>query len=209
MRMLVVDDHEYTREGIIRILSENFETTKIARGGSYEEALGHVQTGKWDIIILDINLPGKSGLEVIQSIRTIDKDVPILILSMVPISQYIRRVVEAGASGYLTKGEPAEELLKAVRTLTRGMKYFSPDVQQELPMLLDETIERPRHEVLSNRELAVLQGLAEGKSVKEIASQYQLTTSTVHSYRKRIITKLRFKSHLDLVRYALKNEIVR
>ena len=209
MRILVIDDHEYTREGIIRILSDNFEVTKIARGGSYEDAMGHLQSGKWDIIVLDINLPGKSGLEVIRSIRAKDKDVPILILSMVPISQYVKRVIEAGASGYLTKGEPAEELIKAVRMLARGMKYFSPDVQQELPSLIDETIERPRHEALSNRELAVLQGLAEGKSIKEIASQYQLTTSTVHSYRKRIITKLRFKSHLDLVRYALKNEIVR
>jgi two-component system invasion response regulator UvrY len=209
MRILVVDDHEYTREGIIRILSDNFETSKIGRGKSYEEAMEQAHSGKWDIIVLDINLPGKSGLEVIRSIRAIDKDVPILILSMVPISQYVRRVIEAGASGYLTKGEPAEELLKAVRMLVRGMKYFSPDVQQELPSLIDESVERPRHEVLSNRELAVLKGIAEGKSVKEIASQYQLTTSTVHSYRKRIITKLHFKSHLDLVRYALKNEIVR
>jgi two-component system, NarL family, invasion response regulator UvrY len=209
MKILVVDDHEFTREGIIRILSDNFETTKIARAGSYDEAMEHVRTGKWDILILDISLPGKSGLEIIHSVRAVDKDVPILILSMVPVSQYIRRVVEAGASGYLTKGEPAEELLKAVRTLTRGLKYFSPDVQQELPSLIDEITERSRPEVLSDRELAVLQGLAEGKSVKEIASQYKLTASTVHSYRKRIIAKLRIKSNLDLVRYALKNEIVR
>lgn len=208
MKILVVDDHEFTREGIIRILSDNFGTTKIGRGGSFEEAMQHVRSGKWDIIVLDINLPGKSGLEVLRSIRAIDKDVPILVLSMVPISQYIRRIIEAGATGYMTKGEPAEELLKAFRMLTHGMKYFSPDVQQELPSLIDETIERPKHEVLSDRELAVLQGLAEGKSIKEIAGQYQLTASTVHSYRKRIIAKLRFKSHLDLVRYALKNEIV-
>jgi DNA-binding NarL/FixJ family response regulator len=208
MRILIVDDHEYTREGIGRILSENFDVTKVAHVGTYELAMEHMKTGTWDLVVLDINLAGKSGLEVLQSIRTFNASIPILVLSMVPVSQYARRVMQAGASGYVTKSEPAEELLKAVRMLTRGLKYFSPEVQQEIPSLIDETIEHPRHDKLSNRELAVLRGIAEGKSTKEIAAEFKLSLNTVNSYRKRVITKLHIKTNLDLIRYAYQHGLV-
>ncbi len=209
MRVLVVDDHEFTREGIVRILSDTFNITKIARAGTYEDAIQQVKEVKWDLIVLDINLPGKGGLEVLKTIRASDMKVPVLILSMVPVSQYARRVLQAGASGYLTKGEPAEEFLKAVRMLTRGLRYFSPEVQQELPGLIDEKIEKPRHEDLSDREFEILQRLAEGKSNKEIAAEYRLSSNTVNSYRKRVLAKLHAKTNLDLVRYAYKYGIVR
>lgn len=209
MRVLVIDDHEFTREGIVRILSDTFNITKIARAGTYEDAIQQVKEVKWDLIVLDINLPGKGGLEVLKTIRASDMKVPVLILSMVPVSQYARRVLQAGASGYLTKGEPAVEFLKAVRMLTRGLRYFSPEVQQELPGLIDEKIEKPRHEDLSDREFEILQRLAEGKSNKEIAAEYKLSSNTVNSYRKRVLTKLHAKTNLDLVRYAYKYGIVR
>jgi two-component system, NarL family, invasion response regulator UvrY len=208
MRALVVDDHEFTREGIIRILTDNFSIAKMGRAGNYDEAIEQVKNGKWDIVVLDINLPGKGGLEVLKSIRATESKVPILVLSMVPVSQYARRVLQAGASGYVTKSEPAEELLKAVRTVYRGMKYFSPEVQQELPDLIDESIDREKHHELSDREFEILRRLAEGKSPKEIASEYKLSVNTVNSYRKRVLVKLHAKTNLDLVKYAYKHGIV-
>ena len=208
MRALVVDDHEFTREGVGHILTDNFEITKLALAGTYEDAMEQVKNNKWDIIVLDINLPGKSGLEILSSIRAIESKVPVLVLSMVPVSQYARRVLQAGASGYLTKSEPGEELIKAVRALIRGMKYFSPEVQQELPDLIDETIDKPRHQDLSDREFEVLRGLAEGKSSKEIAGEYKVSINTINSYRKRVLAKLHAKSNIDLVKYAYKHKIV-
>ena len=208
MRALVVDDHEFTREGIIRILTDNFDVIKVARAGSYEQAMEQVRNDKWDIIILDISLPGKGGLEILRSIRSIESKVPVLVLSMVPVSQYARRILLAGASGYLTKSEPAEELIKAVRTVSRGMKYFSPEVQQELPDIIDETIRKPKHHNLSDREFEVLRGLAQGKSSKELAGEYKVSINTINTYRKRVLTKLRAKTNIDLVKYAYRYKIV-
>jgi two-component system, NarL family, invasion response regulator UvrY len=208
MRALVIDDHEFTREGIIRILTDNFIIAKIARAGSYEDAMEQIKNSKWDLIILDINLPGKGGLEVLKSIRTAESKVPVLVLSMVPVAQYARRVLQAGATGYLTKSEPAEELLKAVRMILRGRKYFSPEVQQEIPDLIDESIDRPKHHELSDREFEILRRLAEGKSPKEIAGEYKLSVNTVNSYRKRVLTKLHARTSLDLIKYAYKHGIV-
>jgi two-component system invasion response regulator UvrY len=209
MRILVVDDHEFTGEGIVRILSDNFDLSKVARVSSYEQAMEQIQDNKWDLIILDINLVGKSGLEIIASMRSLNIPTPILVLSMVPVSQYIRRIMQSGASGYITKGEPSEELLKAVRILTRGMRYFSPEVQQELPPLIDESIERPKHEILSNREYDVLVGLANGKNIKDIATEFRISVNTVHSYRRRVMVKLHAKTNLDLVLYAHQHAIIR
>jgi DNA-binding NarL/FixJ family response regulator len=208
MRVLIIDDHEFTREGVIRILTDNFTISKIARAGNYEDAMGQIKSSKWDLITLDINLPGKGGLEVLKSIRAVDTKVPILVLSMVPVSQYARRVLQAGASGYLTKSEPAEELLKAVKMVSQGLRYFSPEVQQEIPELIDETIDKPKHHELSDREFEILRRLAEGKSPKEIASEYKISVNTVNSYRKRILTKLHAKTNLDLIKYAYKHKIV-
>jgi two-component system invasion response regulator UvrY len=208
MRALVVDDHEFTREGIIHILTDNFNIAKLARAGSYEQAMEQIRNDKWDIIILDISLPGKDGLEILRSIRAVESKVPVLVLSMVPVSQYARRILQAGASGYLTKSEPAEELIKAVRTVARGMKYFSPEVQQELPDIIDETISKPKHHNLSDREFEVLRRLAAGKSSKEIAGEYKVSINTINTYRKRVLTKLRAKSNIDLVKYAYKNKII-
>jgi DNA-binding NarL/FixJ family response regulator len=208
LRALVVDDHEFTREGVGHILTDNVEITKLALAGTYEDAMEQIKNNKWDIIVLDINLQGKGGLEILSSIRSIESKVPVLVLSMVPVSQYARRVLQAGASGYLTKSEPGEELIKAVRTVTRGMKYFSPEVQQELPDLIDETIEKPKHHDLSDREFEVLRGLAEGKSSKEIAGEYKVSINTINSYRKRVLAKLHAKSNIELVKYAYKHKII-
>ena len=208
MRALVVDDHEFTREGVIRILSDNFDITKLARAGNYEDAMVQIRNEKWDIVILDISLPGKNGLEILRSIRELQSKVPVLILSMVPVAQYARRILQAGASGYLTKSEPAEEFIKAVRTISRGMKYFSPEVQQELPDLIDEAINKPKHHDLSDREFEVLRSLAEGKSTKEIAREFKVSSNTVNSYRKRVLMKLEAKTNIDLVKYAYKYNIV-
>lgn len=209
MRVLVVDDHEFTREGVIRILMDNFSTSKIVRAGTYETAMEQIENGKFDFMILDINLPGKSGLEVLTSVRASQPSLPILVLSMVPVSQYARRVLQAGATGYMTKSEPAEEFLKAVRAVSQGLRYFSPEVQQEIPDLVDESINRPKHDKLSDREFEVLQRMADGKSSKEIAGEFKITANTVNSYRKRIMTKLHAKSNADVIKYAYKNKLLK
>jgi DNA-binding NarL/FixJ family response regulator len=208
MRVLVVDDHEFTREGVIRILTDNFSITKMARAGTYETALEQIENGKFDFIILDVNLPGKSGLELLTSVRSSQPSLPILVLSMVPVSQYARRVLQAGATGYMTKSEPAEEFLKAVRAVSQGLRYFSPEVQQEIPDLVDESISRPKHDKLSDREFEILQRMADGKSSKEIAGEFKITANTVNSYRKRIMTKLHAKSTTDVIKYAYKNKLL-
>jgi two-component system invasion response regulator UvrY len=208
MRVLVVDDHEFTREGVIRILTDNFSTTKIVRAGTYEAAMEQIENGKFDLLILDVNLPGKSGLEVLTSVRSSQPSLPILVLSMVPVSQYARRVLQAGATGYMTKSEPAEEFLKAVRAVSQGLRYFSPEVQQEIPDLVDESINRPKHDKLSDREFEILQRMADGKSSKEIAGEFKITVNTVNSYRKRIMTKLHAKSSADVIKYVYKYKLL-
>jgi two-component system, NarL family, invasion response regulator UvrY len=209
MRVLVVDDHEFTREGIIRILADNFSTSKIIRAGTYEAAIEQMENGKFDLMILDVNLPGKSGLELLTSIRSSQPSLPILVLSMVPVSQYARRILQAGATGYMTKSEPAEEFLKAIRAVSRGLRYFSPEVQQEIPDLVDESINRPKHDKLSDREFEILQRMTDGKSSKEIAGEFKITSNTVNSYRKRIMEKLHVKSNADIIKYAYKNKLLK
>ena len=208
MRVLVVDDHEFTREGVIRILTDNFSIAKVIRAGTYEDAMEQIENGKFDLVILDINLPGKSGLEVLASIRVSQPRLPILVLSMVSVAQYARRVLQAGATGYMTKSEPAEEFLKAVRAVSQGLRYFSPEVQQEIPDLIDESINRPKHDKLSDREFEILQRMVDGKSSKEIAGEFKITVNTVNSYRKRVMTKLHAKSTTDVIKYAYKNKLL-
>jgi two-component system, NarL family, invasion response regulator UvrY len=207
--VLVVDDHEFTREGIIRILMDNFSTSKIVRAGTYEAAMEQIENGKFDLMILDVNLPGKSGVELLTSVRSSQPSLPILVLSMVPVSQYARRVLQAGATGYMTKSEPAEEFLKAVRAVSHGLRYFSPEVQQEIPELIDESIGRPKHDKLSDREFEILQRLTDGKSSKEIAGEFKITVNTVNSYRKRIMEKLHAKTNADIIKYAYKNKLLK
>jgi DNA-binding NarL/FixJ family response regulator len=209
MRVLVVDDHEFTREGVIRILTDNFSIAKVIRAGTYEDAMEQIENGKFDLVILDINLPGKSGLEVLASIRVSQPRLPILVLSMVSVAQYARRVLQAGATGYMTKSEPAEEFLKAVRAVSQGLRYFSPEVQQEIPDLIDESINRPKHDKLSDREFEILQRMVDGKSSKEIAGELKITPSTVNSYRKRMMEKLHAKSTADVIKYAYKFKLLK
>jgi two-component system invasion response regulator UvrY len=209
MRVLVVDDHEFTREGIIRILTDNFSISKIVRAGTYESALEEIQNTKFDLMILDVNLPGKSGLELLSTVRSTQPNVPVLVLSMVPVSQYARRVLQAGATGYMTKSEPAEEFLKAVKSVSQRLKYFSPEVQQEIPELIDESISKPKHEKLSDREFDILKRMSDGKSSKEIAAEFNITVNTVNSYRKRIMYKLHLKSNADIIKYAFKNRLIK
>ena len=208
MRILVVDDHEFTREGVIGILSDAFSVTKVARAGNYNDAVKLARETKWDLMVVDINLADISGLELIKMVRRFDAKVPILVLSMVPVAQYLKRVLQAGATGYITKSEPTEELIHAVRLLVRGMKYFSPQVQQEMPSFIDEVVEHPKHSELSDREFEILRRLAEGKTTKDIAIEYKITVSTVNEYRRRLLFKLHAKSNLELISYAYQNGLV-
>lgn len=208
MKALIIDDHDYTSEGIARLLNDNFEMTKVGRAKNYDEAIKLIESTKWDFITLDINLPGKSGLELLKTIRRKDRLVPVLIISMVQVSQYGRRVLQAGATGYITKGEPAEELLKAVRMVLKGYKYYSPIVQQDIPELMEDKLDQPKHHLLSDREFEIFREVALGKSLKEIALERNLTLNTVCSYRRRVFQKLNAKTNYDLMKYAFRYRII-
>lgn len=208
MKVLVVDDHEYTREGVIRIIADVYDLENVGRAGTYNDGLELFKSDQWNLVVLDINLAGTSGLELISAIREIDANVPILVLSMVPVSQYARRIFRAGATGYVTKADPSDEFLRAVRYVLRGLRYISPIVQQEIPYLLQDIPSESSTKALSDRELLVLQRLIEGKTTKEIAREYQLSISSVNSYRKRLFEKLGVDSIQGLLRYAYENKLV-
>ncbi|MBP8976177.1 MAG: response regulator transcription factor [Bacteroidetes bacterium] len=207
MNLLVVDDHEYTREGIIRIIADVYQLEKVGRASTFNDGLEVFRSTQWNLIVLDINLVGKSGIDLIHAIREIDPNVPILVLSMVPVSQYARRIFQAGATGYVTKADPADEFLRGVQSVLHGLPFISTSIQQEIPFLLQDAPESDPTKELSERELLVLQRLVEGKTMKEIAEEYKLSPSTINSYRRRIFLKLGVTNRFGLLRYVYEKKM--
>ncbi len=208
MKILIVDDHEYTREGIIRILSDVYQLEQVGLAGNFNDAMELFKSTHWDLLIVDVNLVGKSGLELIDAIRKTDPNVPILVLSMVPVSQYARRIFLAGATGYVSKSDSAEEFLRGVRLVLKGLRFISISVQQEIPLLFEELDKTKQTIELSERELAVLQRLLEGKTTKDIAQEYKISLSAVNSYKKRIFEKFGVSNVQGLLRYAYENKLI-
>ena len=162
----------------------------------------------WDVVISDISMPGRSGLEALQQIRQDHPKLPILILSVHPEDQYAIRVLKAGASGYLTKDSAPEELVKAVNQLLLGKKYITSSIAEKLATTLDQNAEKKPHEYLSDREFEVMKQLAAGKSVSEIAEKLSLSVTTISTYRARIMTKMNLKTNADLTLYSIEQKIL-
>src|SRR5690242_13332411 len=207
-RILIADDHAIVRKGLRQLILEDYPTAIIEEVSNVESLIALVIKGEWDLIISDISMPGRSGLEALQQIKEINPRIPVLIMSMHPEDQYALRVFKAGASGYLSKDAVHEELMTAIRLIRNGRKFITPSIAEKLAGALDTDADKEPHEYLSNREFDVLKMLAGGKSISEIADQLSLSATTVSTYRARILEKTGMKTNADLTRYALEKKLI-
>jgi DNA-binding NarL/FixJ family response regulator len=207
-KILVVDDHPLVRKGIAEVLAEELNSSVIGEASNSAEAMNAVWNDTWDLVLLDISLPGRGGLELLSEIRTARPKLPVLILSAHPENQFATRVLKAGASGYLTKASPSHILLGAVRQILAGGKFISQAAAELLAMELNTDSSRPVHQQLSDREYDVMIRIARGQSVSEIGDTLSLSVKTVSTYRARVLQKMGLKSNADLIHYALRNSLV-
>lgn len=208
MNILIVDDHELIRHCLSRIVSEEFTDVKILEASNGMEAEKRVRSSKPDLIIMDMSMPDKTGLDVLKQLRSESIKTPILILSIHPENQYAMRVLKAGGNGYITKDCPRIEFINAVRIILSGKKYISSDVAEKLASRFDDDISKEEHELISDRELQVLKLLASGKTVSEIAGELSLSVPTVSTYRSRLLEKMKMKNNAELTVYAINNQLV-
>jgi two-component system invasion response regulator UvrY len=208
MNILIVDDHVVLRKGLLQILLSEFPDASIVEAGNSGEAFKEIRKQNWDLILLDISMPGQSGIDILKQIRAEENKVPVLMLSMHPESQYAVRALKSGASGFLNKQSATDELINAVKRILTGRKYITPSVAESLADNLGGDGLKQSHEELSDREMQVLLLLSSGRSVSEIADEIALSTSTVSTYRTRILEKLSLKNNAELTRYALDNGLI-
>jgi two-component system invasion response regulator UvrY len=208
IQILIVDDHAILRRGLKEILEREFRDVSIGGAGTAEQALTQLDSEKWDLVILDITMPGRSGVDVLRNLKALRPKLPVLVLSMHPEDQYGKRVLKAGASGYMNKESAPEELIKAVRKLLGGGRYVSPTLAETLAVDLGRDDGTPAHERLSDREFEVLRKMASGKTVGQIAQELHLSVPTVSTYRARILEKMGMSNTAELIRYALSHHLV-
>lgn len=208
LKVLIADDHAIVRKGLRQLILEEYPTAHIGEVGDVESLVAQIIRDPWDIVICDISMPGRSGLEALQQIKEIKPALPVLMMSMHPEDQYAVRVFRAGASGYLSKDAVHQELIGAIQTLQKGRKFITPGIAEKLVGALDADKRLEAHEQLSNREFDVMKMLAAGKSITEIAEQLSLSATTVSTYRARIIEKTGLKNNADITRYALEKKLI-
>ena len=210
IKVLIADDHSVVRSGIKQILSDESDMQVAGEACNSQEVIEKISKEPYDVLVLDITMPGKSGLEVLTDVKKIRSDIPILILSMHPEEQFAVRALRSGASGYLTKESAPEELVVAIRKINGGGKYVSTSLAEVLAFDLEERGKGRviPHENLSDREFQVLCLIASGKSVKEIAKELFLSVKTISTYRTRILEKMKMKSNSELTYYAIQNKLI-
>jgi two-component system invasion response regulator UvrY len=208
VRILVADDHPIVRQGLKQAIADSPGMVVTGEAGDGREVLEQVRKNDFDVVLLDISMPGSGGLDILKQLKSQKPELAILVLSMHPEDQYALRVLKAGASGYITKARASEELISAIRTVASGRKYISPSLSQELASKLGASAGKPSPQSLSNREQNVLRLIASGKTNKAIAEELSLSYSTVSTYRSRISQKLGLKSDAEMVRYAIENQLL-
>jgi DNA-binding NarL/FixJ family response regulator len=208
IRILIADDHTVVRKGLRQILAEEFTDAFIEDVPDAEELINKVIKEKWDVVISDLTMPGKSGLDALQFIKQNFPMLPVLILSIHPEEQYAIRVLKAGAAGYLSKDTAPDELVNAVRRVLQGKKYITLSIAEKIADTFDQDNEKKLHEILSDREFNVFKMIATGKAVSEIAESLSLSVTTVSTYRARIMTKMNMKTNANLTLYAIENNLL-
>jgi Response regulator containing a CheY-like receiver domain and an HTH DNA-binding domain len=208
MRILIADDHAVVRDGVKKILEEQPDEVTYGEARTAQEALRLVYEENWDIVVLDISLGGRSGLEVLKELKQVRPKLPVLILSMHSEEQYASRAFKAGAAGYITKDSSRAELIKAINKVIKGGRYVSLTLAEKLVFDIERGTDRPPHEALSDREFEVMSLIALGKTVSEIAEMLSLSDKTISTYRARILKKMGMNTNAELTRYALKNGLV-
>ncbi|MBL7128118.1 MAG: response regulator transcription factor [Ignavibacteria bacterium] len=208
MKVLIADDHTIVREGLKKILSSLPEIESVEEAGNGQEVINMVAEAKFDMIILDISMPGKSGLEVLKELKQKNPNLAVLILSVNPEEQYAIRALKSGASGYISKSSASDELVNAVRIIHAGGKYITQNIAEKLVNEIEEDNVKAPHEKLSNREYQVMCMIAAGKSIREIADYLSLSVKTVSVYRVRVLEKLKMRNNSELTYYAIKNKLI-
>lgn len=203
IRILIADDHAIVRKGLKHLLLEEYPTAVIDEVKDAESLIFKSVNNEWDVVICDMSMPGRSGLDALTQIKQATPRLPVLIISMHPEDQYALRVLKAGASGYIGKDTVHNDLIKAVQTVLLGKKFITPSVAEKLANALNTDNNKSLHEKLSDREFEVFRLLASGMQVSEIAMKLSLSVTTVSTYRGRVLEKLGMKSNADITRYAL------
>ncbi|MFB0519205.1 MAG: response regulator [Acidobacteriota bacterium] len=208
IKILIADDHAIVREGLKQIIQETSDIVVADEASNGQEVLEKVWKNDYDVVLLDISMPGRSGLDILKQLKSQKPELPVLILTVHPEEQYAVRVLRAGASGYLTKESAPDELIKAIRKVSMGRKYVSSTLAEKLATEVDIISEKPLHQALSDREYEVMCMIASGKTVKEIAEELCLSIKTISTYRSRILEKMKMKSNAELIHYAIQNRLV-
>ncbi len=207
-RILLVDDHAIVRKGLKETLEEEIGQITFGEADNAPQVLEHIWQSEWDLVVLDINMEGRNGLDLLAEIQKARPKLPVLILSMYPVAEFAVRALKQGAAGYLNKQSAPEELVNAVQTLLAGRRYISAELADRLAADLVRDSDHPPHEELSGREYQVMLLIASGKIQKEIAAELSLSAKTVSTYHTRILKKLGLKNDIEVSRYAIQNKLV-
>ncbi len=207
MRILITDDHAVVRQGLKQILAEEFKRAEFGEASNVQEAIDKVWKEHWDVVVLDITMPGRSGLEVLKEIKKSKPKLPVLMLSMHPEDQFAVRLLKIGASGYMTKESAPQELVGAVKKVVAGGRYVSPALAEKMASYLAIDVQTPPHERLSDREFLVLRLIASGKTPTVIAKELGLSVKTISTYRMRILEKMSMANNAELTHYAIQNQL--
>ena len=207
MKILIADDHDLVRGGLSRIVAEEFPLARIQEVSNGLQAEKFARNETWDLIIMDMSMPDKTGLDVIKQLRAEAIKIPVLIISIHPENQYALRVLRAGGSGYITKDCPRLQFIEALRTILTGKKYISAETAEKLASCYDEDKNKEAHELISDRELQVLKLIGAGKTVSEIARELSLSVATISTYRQRLLEKMHLKNNAELTHYSIINHL--
>jgi len=208
MHVLIADDHAVVRRGLREIIAEAYPGTEFSEAANGDDVLSQLGKSKVTILVLDINMPGRSGMDVLRDVKHSNPRVPVIILSVHPEDQYAVRCLRAGASAYINKESAPEELAKATKKILSGARYISAALAEKLAADLDESVQKPAHESLSDREHEVMRMIAEGVPLTEIGDRLHVSVKTISSYRARIMEKMRMKSNAELTRYGMQQGLI-
>src|SRR5260221_3641782 len=208
MKILLTDDHAVVRQGLKLILADHFKKAVFGQARNATEALMRLTKENWDVMVLDITMPGRSGLDILQDVKRLRPRLPVLVLSMHPEDQFAVRMLKAGAAGYLTKESADEELVGAIKKVVGGGRYITAELAERMESYLTNDVHKAPHERLSNREFLILRMIASGKTVGQIGRELSLSVKTISTYRARLLKKMDMKSNSELTHYAMQTKLV-